>query len=121
MPLALKNHGRFEAALIRAVSPALARYPSDYGHAFDAPVPLSRLLRDHATLLRPPWLRRRMYRLRYRRRAPWPEFLGPEALSRVLDPSLPRMSEYMHVSRVNDPALFARLATLEYLFTRLGT
>lgn len=120
VPLSLKNHGRFEADLIRAVSPALARYASDYGHAFDRDPPLSRILKDHATLLRPPWLRRYTYRLRYRMPHARPAWLEPHMLQRVLDVRMPVMSRFFHLDRVNDPKVFVRIATLEYLFSNTG-
>jgi asparagine synthase (glutamine-hydrolysing) len=120
VPLSLKNHGRFEARLIRAVSPALAGYASDYGHAFDCDPPLSRIVKDHATLLRPPWLRRYAYRLRYRNARRRPRWLAPHMLQRVLDVRMPVMSRFFHLDRVNDPEVFARIATLEYLFANLG-
>jgi asparagine synthase (glutamine-hydrolysing) len=120
VPLALKNHGRFEAGLIRALSPALAGYTSDYGHAFDREPPLSRILKDHATLLRPPWLRRYTYRLRYRKALLRPAWLEPHMLQRVLDVRMPVMSQFFHLGRVNDPEVFARIATLEYLFSNTG-
>ncbi len=120
VPLRLKNHGRFEAALIRAVSPALAAYRSDYGHAFDREPPLSRIVKDYATLLRPPRLRRYTYRLRNRKPRPRPAWLEARMLERVLDPAMPVMSRFFHVGRVNDPEAFARIATLEYLFAALN-
>jgi asparagine synthase (glutamine-hydrolysing) len=120
VPLSLKNHGRFEAGLIRAVSPALAGYVSDYGHAFDRDPPLSRIVKDYATLLRPPWLRRYTYRLRYRQAGPRPQWLEPHMLQRVLDVRMPVMTRFFRLRRVNDPEVFARIATLEYLFANLG-
>jgi hypothetical protein len=39
-------------------------------------------------------------------------------LQRVLDVRMPVMSRYFHLDRVNDPEVFARIATLEYLFGR---
>ena len=104
----------------KKVAPELARHPSDYGHAFDREPPLARIVKDYATLLRPPWLRRLSYRIQHRRPAPRPVLLRPEWLGTVIDPALPRLRPFFHVERVADPALFARLATLEYLFADLG-
>ena len=63
--LSWKNHGAYEAELIRRADHRLARYSSVYGHDFDSPPPLSRRFADYATYLRPPWLRRHTYRLRH--------------------------------------------------------
>lgn len=120
VPLRLKNHGRFEAALIRAVSPALSRYRSDYGHAFDREPPLGRILRDQLTLRRPPWIRRFTYRVRFRNARARPPWLATGMLSQVIDPALPVMSQFFRTPAVNDPQAFARIATLEYLFRRFG-
>ncbi|MCB2100931.1 MAG: hypothetical protein KDE22_08690 [Rhodobacterales bacterium] len=119
VPIGLKNHGRFEAAMIHAVDPALAAYASDYGHDFSGPPPLKRVVKDWTTLARPPILRRYSYRLRRRTRAGWPYLLGPGYVAAVVDPAFPRLSRYFRVDRVNDPAHFARICTLEYLLDRL--
>jgi asparagine synthase (glutamine-hydrolysing) len=117
VPIRFKNHGRFEAALINAVSPALARYPSSYGHDFAGPVPLKRRLKDQLTLRRPPFLRRYAFRLKTRLK---PAAGGQDAARYrdVLDPSLPVLSRYFHPAKVSDPGQFARLCTLEFLFKR---
>ena len=45
LPLSLKHAGRFEAKLLTAIDPALARLPSAYGHHFAAPAGASPSLR----------------------------------------------------------------------------
>jgi asparagine synthase (glutamine-hydrolysing) len=119
VPIRFKNHGRFEAALIAALSPSLARYPSSYGHDFAGDVPLKRRLKDQLTLHRPPFLRRYAFRLKARLLPT----TGGQAASRyryVFDPSLPALSRYFRVEKVDDAGQFARLCTLEYLFKRYG-
>jgi asparagine synthase (glutamine-hydrolysing) len=119
VPIRFKNHGRFEAALIEALSPSLARYPSCYGHDFAGEVPLKRRFKDQLTLRRPPFLRRYAFRLKARL---LPTTGGQDA-SRyrdVFDPSLPALSRYFRVEKVDDAGQFARLCTLEYLFKRYG-
>lgn len=118
VPIRFKNHGRFEAALIHAISPALARYPSSYGHDFAGPVPLKRRLKDQLTLRRPPFLRRYAFRLKARLKPGARQDAG--RYRDVFDPSLPVLSRYFHVDRVRDQGQFARLCTLEYLFKRYG-
>ena len=39
LPIAWKNHGAYEAELIRRADPKLATYPSIYGHDFSGPPP----------------------------------------------------------------------------------
>ncbi len=120
VPLRFKNHGRLQAAMIRAVSPELARYTSDYGHGFIGRIPFTRLARDYSTLLRPPRMRRYAYRLRYRRPRPRPRFLSGDYLRAVLDPRLPRLGAFFRIDGIHDPAAFTRVCTLEYLFEKLN-
>ncbi|MDA5193591.1 hypothetical protein [Govanella unica] len=53
VPIRFKNHGIYEAAMIAAVDPRLAAYPSSYGHDFLGRPPLSRQVRDWAAYLWP--------------------------------------------------------------------
>ena len=73
-----KNHGAYEAELIRRADRRLAQYPSIYGHDFAGPPPLSMQVRGCATSVRPPWLRRYTYRLKHVRPPPgdWPGYLA---------------------------------------------
>ncbi|RLA56452.1 MAG: hypothetical protein DRR04_14035 [Gammaproteobacteria bacterium] len=120
VPMRFKNHGRFEAALIRAASPQLAGYGSVYGHSFVGTPPINRILNDYGTMLRPTVLRKYTYRLRYRRPEPRPATLGKELLSSVLDDSLPVLSQYMHTEFLYSAAAYGRACTLEYLFAQIG-
>ena len=120
VPLALKNHGHFEAAMIRKVSPRLAGYLSDYGHNFAGPAPISRQIKDWLIFLRPPALRRLTYRVRFRQPQPMPTLLKPDYLYNIVNPSMPHMSRFYQLASVNDPSAFARIASLEYLFETLG-
>jgi asparagine synthase (glutamine-hydrolysing) len=115
-PLGLKQHGAFEAALIAAIHPALAGYPSDYGHDFRGPVPWRRRVKDWATLLRPPWLRRYSYRIKQRLRSPTlPYFLGTPYRDALDLQHFPEMSRFFRVDRVRDPGQLNRICTLELL------
>ena len=117
IPIAWKNHGAYEAELIRRADPRLAAYPSGYGHDFSGPPPLSRRLTDYATYLRPPWLRRFAYRVkcRVRRPAEWPDYLQQEYRDAALPGGIRVMSELFQLDRVADPAQMARILSLEYL------
>ena len=120
VPIRFKNHGRFEAAMIRAADPALARYPSNYGHDFTGDPPLACRLKEYGNLLRPPVLRRYSFRIKNRRPAPRPYALRAENLRHVIDPGFPAMSAFFRPDRVHETSQFARLCTLEYLFSRYG-
>jgi asparagine synthase (glutamine-hydrolysing) len=120
VPIRFKNHGRFEAALIRAADPVLACYPSGYGHDFAHDPPLARRLKEYGNLLRPPVLRRYSFRIKHRHPAPRPYALQDETLRRVIDPRFPIMSAFFQPDRVHETSQFARLCTLEYLFSRYG-
>lgn len=117
VPIAFKNHGRFEAALINAFSPSLARYPSAYGHDFAGDVPLKRRFKDQLTLMRPPLLRRYAFRIKARMQ---PAALdhGNRSWQAVIDPSFPQMREFFRIGQVRDRGQFLRICTLEYLFSR---
>jgi len=117
IPIAWKNHGAYEAELIRRADPRLASYPSGYGHDFSGPPPLVRRLTDYATYLRPPWLRRFAYRVKNRVRRPveWPDYLQQEYREAALPGGVQTMTELFQLDRVTDPAQTARILTLEYL------
>lgn len=120
VPMAYKNFGRFEARLISLASPALAAYPSDYGYAFDRPPPYSARLKAMTTYMRPPSLRRYMFRLRTRRQAvSYPYFLGEAFRNAVMEPGFPRVARLFRPERLTDPGQFNRLCTLEYLCQKM--
>jgi len=116
LPLRYKNSGRFEARLIEAVSPALAAYPSDYGHSFLGAPPLKRRLKDRLVYMRPPRLRRITFRLKNRKPPERPYWLQDAYLKRVIDPDAPYMREFFHLDRVNSLDHLNRIYTLELLF-----
>jgi len=116
IPIGWKNHGAYEAELIRRADPRLAAYPSVYGHDFRGPPPLFRRLSDYGTYLRPPWLRRFVYRARHRSRAgEWPDYLRKEYRDAALPGGVQAMSALFHLDRVADPMQTARILNLEYL------
>ena len=120
VPVAYKNFGQFEARLIAMAGPALAAYPSDYGYPFDAPPPLAARLKSMTTYLRPPRLRRYMFRLKSRRQMPSrPTYLGQAFLDRVMEPGFPRMGALFHADKLTDTGQFNRLCTVEYLFQKM--
>ena len=117
LQLGWKNHGAYEAELIRSADPRLARYPSNYGHDFAGPPPLSRRITDYATYLRPPWLRRYTHRLKYRRRSAgdWPGYLARPYREVALPNGAIYTRRLFRYDRVADTDQFARILSLEYV------
>ncbi|MCG8503932.1 MAG: hypothetical protein MI755_04950 [Sphingomonadales bacterium] len=115
IPLAMKNHGRIEAAMIRQVDPKLAAYPSDYGFDFAQDPPLGARLKDRLTYARPPALRRFSYRIQHRMMA---RSDGRSLLSDLRDlmPDGPDLvSRLFRLDRCRDREQVGRIATLDYL------
>lgn len=124
LPLVLKNAGRFEAQLLASIDPALARYPSAYGHDFAGPPGLGHRLAEWSTRIRPIALRQRSYALR-RRLGPVADehggLLTPDYMGRVIDLDYPVMRAWFHTDRIADSSMMRRIANLEYLAARLGS
>jgi asparagine synthase (glutamine-hydrolysing) len=115
LPLHWKNHGGYEAELIRRVDSRLAAYPSIYGHSFARPPPLPRRLLDYWTYLRPPWLRRYTYRLRhFRRSSDRSPYLASPYRDAVLPDGVIILQRLFRLNRVADQAQYARILSLEY-------
>ena len=122
LPLHWKNHGGYEAELIRRVDSRLAGYPSIYGHSFARPPPIRRRLFDYWTYLRPPWLRRYTYRLRHSRRASdWSPYLAAPYRDAVLPDGITILQRLFRLDRVVDPAQYARILSLEYALRFFGS
>ena len=124
LPMGLKNAGRFEAMLLEAIDPALARLPSVYGHDFAAPPTFRHRFEEWSTRIRPVWLRQKSYALR-RRLGPVADehggLLSPDYMGRVVDLDYPVMRRFFNVGRINDSSLMRRIANLEYFARRLGS
>jgi len=120
--LSWKNHGAYEAELIRRADHRLARYSSVYGHNFDSPPPLSRRFADYATYLRPPWLRRHTYRLRHlsRRADDWPGYLARPYRKAALPAENLYMRHLFYLDRIADAEQLARILSLEYVLHQFG-
>jgi hypothetical protein len=124
LPMALKNAGRFESMLIRAIDPALAAQPSAYGHDFTGPPNLSHRLGEWSTRIRPIWLRQKSYAVQ-RRLGPVDDEHGglqtPDYLGRVIDLDFPMMRRFFRPEQVRDNGVLRRIACLEYLAAWLGS
>ncbi len=120
IPLKYKKYGRFEARMIREVSPTLASYVSAHGHDFLHEPALSRKVKDAVTVLRKTCLPMSSYRLKNRlrrlRHTAFPYYLQKDYLRTVIDVEFPYLTKLFHIRNVNDPDAFARICTLECLF-----
>jgi asparagine synthase (glutamine-hydrolysing) len=124
LPLRSKAYGRFEAEMIRRLSPALAALPSSYGHSFSAPAPLARRAREsldrHCRSLLPLPLIFAAYR-RLRKANQYnsaPGYYARPYLETLFDLKRLRMAEYFDPARVaalDDPYALSRLLTVELL------
>jgi hypothetical protein len=124
LPMALKQAGLFEAALLNAIDPALARHSSAYGHHFAAPPGIGHRLSEWLTCIRPVSLRQRSYMIQRRLRTMSDEhggILSPEYMGRVIDLGFPAMRRFFRVENVTDRGLWRRIACLEYLAGYLGS
>ena len=123
LPLGLKNAGRFEAMLLAAIDPVLARQPSAYGHDFATPPGLGHRFGEWSTRIRPAWVRQKSYALRRRFRPVADEhggLLGEEYMKRVVDLDFPAMRHFFRTDRIADSGLMRRIACLEYFAAWLG-
>jgi len=117
IPISLKNHGIFQAELIRAISPKLAAYDSDYGYPFDRAIPLKAKIKNMLTYYRPTSLRRYSYSIQHKLgQLTLPKTLSPEYLEPISMTELPLIAQYFKIDKIKDAALLGRLHTLEYLF-----
>ncbi len=123
VPMAQKYAGRFEAAVLAAIDPGLARHQSAYGHDFTGPPDRRHRFEEWSTRIRPTWARGRTYALR-RRLGPVADehggLLTPAYLGRVIDLNFPAMRRFFHTRAVSDSGAYRRIATLEYLAGHLG-
>ena len=124
LPIHDKNLGRFESALLSAIDPVLAHYPSAYGHRFTEPPTWQHRWSEWNTRARAPWLRRQSYALQRRIGRVMEDshggILTPLFLGRVIDLHFPHMARFFRMDRRHgtvqrDQGLYRRIATLEYL------
>ncbi|MEN3951017.1 hypothetical protein [Iodidimonas sp. SYSU 1G8] len=116
IPYGVKQFGRLEAAMIRHLSPELARYRTAYGMSLEGEPPLSFKLKQLASIHRPAAIRRRTYR--FARHAPPPPWLTRPWLGTVLDMELPYMRALFRTGRMKAPEALNRMLTIEYLCQR---
>lgn len=125
IPIRLKNAGRYEARLITAINPELARQPSAYGHHFAGPPSLAHRWSEWSTRRRPIRLRQGSYAIQRRVGRVEDEhggLLGPDHLGRVINLDYPAMRRFFRIDRIGgDLGLLRRVACLEYFAGWLGS
>lgn len=118
IPVRAKRYGLFEAALITAIDPEIARFTSAYGHCFDQKPPLKMIVDHLLTYARPPLLRSVTYGLRARFKSPpadWGGYLSRPILERALPGALEYVPRFVAPELLTDRLQFARAMTVEYL------
>jgi hypothetical protein len=126
IPLRYRIYGRFESQMIRRLNPALASYPSSYGHRFCDPLPLAKRAREtvdrHCRNLVPLPLIFVAYRM-LRKKNQYnssPYYYSERYLRTVLDPKKLRIAEYFDPEKLralDDPFVYSRALTVELLLT----
>ena len=119
LPLALKNLGRFEAALCAHIDPKLAAYPSAYGHSFMESPTRRQIWSEALGRMRPAWLRQHSYALRrhigHLDNDGQSGILSPVYLGRVIDLHFPVMRHFFRIESIRDAGLYRRIAAMELL------
>jgi asparagine synthase (glutamine-hydrolysing) len=124
IPLRHKIYGRFESEMIRRLSPALAAFPSSYGHPFCDPLPLKKRAREtldrHCRNLVPLPLIFLAYSL-LRKKNQYnsaPYYYSRRYLETVVELKKLRVAEYVDMDRLRaleDPFVLSRVLAVEVL------
>lgn len=119
IPIAYKNMGRLEGAVMCQIDPKLASYPSVYGFDFTGVFPVKARLIDwcrlHLPLALHSWGRWRI--LHPPSSGPMPPHLSREYLGVFFDFKKLQVARYIDVDRIRRPDLLSRALTLELLLT----
>ncbi len=124
VPMHLKDAGRFQAMLLNAIDPPLARLPSGYGHHFAGPPSLKHRFSEWSTRVRPAWLRQKSYAFHRRLHSMKDEhggLLSPDYMARVIDLEYPAMRRFFRPERIRDSGMLRRIGCLEYFAAHLGS
>ncbi len=120
IPIRFKYCGRFEAALIGHIDAALAKYDSQYGINFSDPIPLAYRVSHWANRSVPLPMRLIKRRLNLRKQArPMPYYLQGEHVRQVVDMRHLRISEFIDIDQIGDPALLSRALSVEVLLNAI--
>ena len=120
VPVRFKNLGKLESLMIRSAYPELAAFPTDQNVNYETGVTVSHHLGYLLTLMRPPFMRQFTYRIHQRVADIRGVSFDHSELLKFVASDFQTMRQYFIVERVVDREQFQRIATLEYLFNRLG-
>jgi hypothetical protein len=121
LPLAWKNEGRFEAAIIKNLDRKLAAFPSCYGYSFSDAVPFKRkvkgaLVRNTPVPLRP-FLRKRVHKKGEFHDTSFPYFLDGKFLESLGIKRPLKVEELVDLEMVNNPNLMSRILSVELILS----
>jgi asparagine synthase (glutamine-hydrolysing) len=129
IPLEHKVYGRFEAEMIRRLDPALAAFPSSYGHRFTDPLPLKKRVKEtldrHCRNVVPLPLIFLAYSL-LRKKNQYnssPYYYSQSYLETLVDPRKLRVADYVDMDRIralDDPFVLSRVLAVEVLLQTRG-
>lgn len=124
IPLEHKVYGRFESEMIRRLDPALAAFPSSYGHRFSDPLPFKKRVKEtldrHCRNVVPLPLIFLAYSL-LRKKNQYnssPYYYSESYLETLVDPAKLRVAEYVDIERIralDDPFVLSRVLAVEVL------
>ncbi len=119
IPVRVKNHGRFEAALITAIDRRLAALPSVYGHAFTVGPSWKKRMKTDLQMMAPAsaigWAKRRRARRRATTSARRPYWCARPYLDEILGGGTLAIDEWFDLERSSDQGVLARALTVELL------
>lgn len=129
VPLEHKIYGRLESEMIRRLNPALAAFPSSYGHRFTEPLPLKKRVKEtldrHCRNVVPLPLIFLAYSL-LRKKNQYnssPYYYSESYLETLVDPRKLRVAEYVDIARIralDDPFVLSRVLAVEVLLQTRG-
>jgi hypothetical protein len=118
IPIPYKYCGEFQAKLIKALDPALAKYPSSYGINFFDPVPAKyRLLRMAERNI--PLKIRLLKRSAVKSSETKPYYFNEDYIGNIIDMKNLQISDLVDVDKLDNPELLSRALSVELLLSKL--
>jgi hypothetical protein len=121
IPLEFKQSGDCEAALIKFIDPALAKYPTTRGYSFyDGISPKAKmkyLLKVHTPIWLRPYIRKRKWKQNNIGTDKFPYYFAKGYLDRIFPSSELNVSKYVHIDKIYDPDMLSRVLSVELVLT----
>jgi len=114
VPFKFKFYGRFEAALIKFIDPALAKYPSLYGYNFYDEPPLRKKTKETIYFNTPAFIKEIKIRKQFNSLS-LPYYLKDDYISKIFDTKKLEISKYVHLDKITNPGMKSRALSLELL------